>query len=401
MQSEARGSMGRWSRRFLYVVGVLALAAATLELGTRLLREPQGEPSISREASQGSDEFGQFRRDVSQCAALGVKYYEYFLFSWAPCATATVNVSDYYSSRRTPASEPADRADLIVWTFGGSTMQDFETTDARSIANVIARTLVTVGVSVRVENFGAPTFQSSLELVKFVTLAARVPPERLPGVVVFYDGYNDANHGYYFGAGSMQNDLSAKLAALIEHKSGTLSLYGISMGLAAHSAFWQTYVHKRLEHALFHDPDPQPDEANLRRAVDVYLRNTQIASGVCAAIGARCFFVLQPLIATKAPLGPGETQVIAAMKPSLIEFARRFYALTRAAMQGSPAFIDGSAVLNDHPEDVFHDLGHVSESGVPAVGEFIAGQILARLRDGPSAGAVAGDAAAAQTIRAP
>jgi hypothetical protein len=39
---------------------------------------------------------------------------------------------------------------------------------------------------------------------------------------------------------------------------------------------------------------------------------------------------------------------------------------------------------------VFHDLGHVSVYGVPAVGEFIAGEILARLRDGAPAGAVAG-----------
>jgi len=104
-----------------------------------------------------------------------------------------------------------------------------------------------------------------MELVKFMTLAARVAPEQLPGVVVFYDGYNDANHGYYFGAGNVQNDLSAKLAVLVEHKSGRLSLYGASLGLAAVSAFWRTYVHRRLERALFHNPDPQPDKANLHR----------------------------------------------------------------------------------------------------------------------------------------
>ena len=59
-----------------------------------------------------------------------------------------------------------------------------------------------------------------------MTLAARVPAERLPQVVVFYDGYDDANHGYYFGAGNMQNDLSAKLAALVEHEEGSLCSMG-------------------------------------------------------------------------------------------------------------------------------------------------------------------------------
>ena len=42
---------------------------------------PQSEDSDSRATSQGSDEFEQFSRDVSECAGLGVKYYEYFLFS--------------------------------------------------------------------------------------------------------------------------------------------------------------------------------------------------------------------------------------------------------------------------------------------------------------------------------
>jgi hypothetical protein len=216
-----------------------------------------------------------------------------------------------------------------------------------------------------------------------------VPADRLPDAVVFYDGYNDANHSFYFGAGNMQNDLSAKLAALVEQKSGTLLLYGASLGLADDSDFWRTHLHRRLERALFRDPDPQPDEANLRRAVEIYLRNTRIANGICAAIGARCFFVLQPLIATKTPLGPIEEQVIADIRPELIEFARRFYELAGAELQGSAGFIDASAVLNGQPGDVFYDLGHVSASGVPAVGQFIAEAILARTRDDAAAAALA------------
>jgi hypothetical protein len=140
-------------------------------------------------------------------------------------------------------------------------------------------------------------------------------------------------------------------------------------------------MHRRLERALFREPDPRPEEANLRTAVEIYLRNTRLASGMCAAIEARCFFVLQPLIATKTPLGPVEEQLIADMKPSLIEFARRFYELAAAELAGSPEFIDASTVLNGNPADVFHDLSHVSAFGVPLVGEFIATTMLERLKD--------------------
>ena len=389
--------MGKGSRRLLYVVGILVLCVATLNIGTHLLGAPKSERSMYRELSQGFEQLQELRQDVRTCGESGARYYEYFLFSAPPCETATVNVSEFFSSRQTPASVPADRAEMTVWTFGGSTMQEYQTTDERSIANAIARTIAAAGIRVRVENFGVATFQSSLELVKFMTLAARVPAGRLPDVVVFYDGYNDANHGYYFGAGNMQNDLSAKLAALVEQKGGTLFSYGGSLGLADLSAFWETHVHRRIEHALFHDPDPQPDEANLRRSVEIYLRNTRIASGICAAIEARCFFVLQPLIATKAPLGPIEQQVIADMKPSLIEFARGFYRQAGAEMHDNEDFIDASAVLNGDPTDVFYDLGHVSAFGVPMVGEFIANEILARLPEGAHARSVAGSEASRVT----
>lgn len=386
--------MGEAGRRTLYAIGVLVvLAVATLEVGTRLLGAPKGERSMYGANSEGFEQLEQLRRDVRECGRSGSKYYEYFLFSPPPCATETVNVSDFFSSRQSPASAPADAAELIVWTFGGSTMQEYQTTDERSIANAIASTIAAAGIGVRVENFGAPTFQSSLELIEFMTLAARVPADRLPDAVVFYDGYNEANHGYYFGAGNMQNDLSAKLAALVEQKYGTLFLYGGSSALSEVSTFWKTHVHHRLERALFRDPDPQPDEANLRRAVEIYLRNTRLASGMCAAIEARCFFVLQPLIATKTPLGPVEEQLIADIKPSLIAFARGFYELAVAELAGSPEFVDASAVLNGNPADVFHDLGHVAASGVPVVGEFIGTVILARLQDAVTAADVADDGA--------
>ena len=390
--------MGKAGRRFLGILGMLVLGVMVLEVGTRLVGGPKGGRSIYREISRDFAELKQLRRDASRCGEAGTRYYEYFLFSAPPCETATVGVSEFFSSRRTPASRPADQADLVVWTFGGSTMQEHQTTDERSIANVIASTMAAAGIGARVENFGVPTFQSSLEVIKFMTLAARAPADRLPDVVVFYNGYNDANHGFYFGAGNMQNDLSAKLAALVEQKSGTLFLYGASLGLTDYSAFWRTHVRRRLERALFRDPDPQPDEANLRRAVEIYLRNTRIARGICAAIAARCFFVLQPLIATKTPLGPVEAQVIADMRPALIEFARRFYELAGEQMHGSAGFIDASAVLNGHPGDVFYDLGHVSAFGVPAVGEFIAAAILERLREDAAPAGVAEGGAGIQTL---
>jgi hypothetical protein len=81
-------------------------------------------------------------------------------------------------------------------------------------------------------------------------------------------------------------------------------------------------------------------------------------------------------------------------------FSSRNTPLANEQMQGSAEFVDASAVLNGQPQDVFHDLGHVSAFGVPVVGDFIANAILARLRDGATAANAAGGAAG-QTIERP
>jgi hypothetical protein len=146
--------MGKGSRRLWYVLGVLVLGVATLEVGARVLGAPKAERSMYRENSREFEQFRQLRQDVRTCGEADTRYYEYFLFSAPPCETATVNVSDVFSSRHTPASRPAEQADLIVWTFGGSTMQEYQTTDERSIANAIAATIEDAGIAGRVEARG-------------------------------------------------------------------------------------------------------------------------------------------------------------------------------------------------------------------------------------------------------
>lgn len=241
----------------------------------------------------------------------------------------------------------------------------FQTTDGRSIANLAAATMKASGLNVRVENFGVVSFQSSLELVKFTALIARVPEDRLLQMVICYDGFNDVNHGFYFSAGNMQNDLSSKLAALVERRSHILLVYAASQTLARYSAFWRRHGHPRFEKRLFHDPNPNHDQANLQQAVDIYIRNTRMADAVCAAIDARCFFVLQPLITSKTTHGPIEQEVLAEKRPGLLAFARNFCRQVVAELGSHPGFIDASAVLNGRSDDVSYDLGHVSACGVP------------------------------------
>jgi len=141
----------------------------------------------------------QFIADRSAREIRKLKYHDFHLYSLAPYTSQTVTFTDFFSARRSPDSSPRSEASEIIWMFGGSTMQNLETTDELTIANQMAVRLKAFGVSANVQNFGTGSFQSSMELIKFQDLLRRVPPEMRPTYAVFYDGYNDAQCGYLFG----------------------------------------------------------------------------------------------------------------------------------------------------------------------------------------------------------
>lgn len=70
-----------------------------------------------------------------------LKYYEYFLFAPYPGTNGEMSISDNYSARKSPDSEERGKGKIIIWTFGGSTMLNIETSDRLSIANQVALNL--------------------------------------------------------------------------------------------------------------------------------------------------------------------------------------------------------------------------------------------------------------------
>jgi hypothetical protein len=240
-------------RVLLYVCMACLVMLTTLEVGARILVPSNVDNPRYLAISQGFEKLPQLLRDKRSGGGErhGTKYYEYEIYSNRPHVTETMTFTDYHSARLTPASVPRQEAGTIIWTFGGSTMQNAETSDELSIANAIAKVFISNGMKARVENFGVGAFQSSLELVKFSTLLARVPPAERPKVAIFYDGFNDAYYGYSSGAGTMQPDLSRKMAALVEGQSAKLAVYAASNWLSDYSKFWQSYVHNRIQSKLF------------------------------------------------------------------------------------------------------------------------------------------------------
>ena len=102
-----------------------------------------------------------------------------------------------------------------------------ETVDRLTIANQLALNLKKNNIKATVVNFGVGGFQSSLESIKFQDLLRRVDKRERPDIVIFYDGFNDAGQAFVFEAGTMQEDLSKKMEALVTGNYGKLAIYSI------------------------------------------------------------------------------------------------------------------------------------------------------------------------------
>lgn len=384
-------SARRTGRKLLLAAVTLFVCMLAVEGLTRLLiRGPRWIHPDYVKVSSGYEELDALIDDTQRTFS-ATQYYDEFLYAAAPVTTAHVTYTDYYSARRTPDSAPLSEAQHIVWTFGGSTMANTETTDSLTIANTWARIFNRELGPTHVKNFGTGSLFSSYELIKFQKLLREVKTDELPTMAIFYDGYNDSVHGFQYGPGSLQKDLSLKLEAFIEHEYLKIWTYSLSEMLERHSEFWERTGARGVEYLLFRLPPPRVDAEILSATVRVYTSNVRMAQATCGLFHVRCFFVLQPLLMTKTPLGPLERGALASLEahprfgPEGTRFVREFYALASGELADDESFIDASHVLDGRTQDDFYDIGHVSAQTPPVIGGKIATMILARLASGPTA----------------
>ena len=255
-------------------------------------------------------------------------------------------------------------------------MQNLETEDAFSIANNIGTELKRNGIRSRVLNFGTGGFQSAMESIKFQTLIRKVPKSELPTSAVFYDGFNDSMCGYFYGPGTMQVDLSLKMRDLVEGHYGRLLLYSFSQLLSRWSVFWSDYIGSRINQSLYLAGSLRDDGKNLKETVSAYVANVRMTGAICQEFQIRCFFMLQPLVVTKANLSPVEQKAMNELSSDYINFIREFYRLSSLELRHERTFTDLSDILNGRAESDFYDVGHTSPFTGKIIGQEIGKRIM-------------------------
>ncbi|HVC95238.1 MAG TPA: hypothetical protein VND64_16200 [Pirellulales bacterium] len=367
----------RLAGKLLLLAGMLSAAVGALEGWARWRAGIPRDERLWLKLAEDLPEKDQFLKDRGPWGRYELRYADYFLYHSAPRASPTVNFTSPFGARLCPGSVPAEEANQRIWFFGGSTMQNTETTDERTIANQATVRLNEAGLRVFSQNFGMGMFQSTLESIKFQELLRRVRPDERPTAVVFYDGFNDGYWGYTCGAGRMQADIASKLKLLVERDYAGVARYSLARGLFDWSQFYRdfgTWIFEPTggDAGFIFDGS----EENLRRTVEAYVMNTEVLRAICENLDIRPLFVLQPLVATKRGRTNDEEDVYRSLERGAATFVESFYRETRTKMADRDDFVDLSALLDDNGRTDFYDLGHTGPYTGAGIGHAIGERIL-------------------------
>jgi hypothetical protein len=320
------------------------------------------------------------------------RYYDYHCWSAPPYKSQTLNFEFYHGypcvQRRVPDSTGLETCDTVVWLFGGSTMQNTETSDEGAIANHVARALTAAGHRPTVVNFGAGGFTSSLEFIRLWDLLRRSSGRQIPDYVVFYDGYNDALFGGAHGAGVMGEDYHSRLAALVERQHGRLFWYTASEALGRWSAAWRRLVLTSVRTAFYQRYAASAASWASDRAVEcagMYVKNIRSIQAICGqeSWGRRItpVFILQPLVFLKTPNTAWEQEIISTLGEGQPRFTRQFYEEARSRLRSERTFFDLSGCLDGRAEDDFIDFGHIAPETGQVIGRRIADVLEGLIRE--------------------
>lgn len=336
-------------------------------------------------------------------------YWDYHYYSLTQVSSDAVNFEDIhlFNSRRVPCSADAD-VDKVVWVFGGSTMQNLETSDTGTIANALCESLTQVlDNNIKVLNFGVGSFFAELEIAKLVALYKQSlsRPDIRPDIVVFYDGYNDSvrlnvlhnwyglpeDYGQKFALTYSTAPTAWKTAYWIVRFFRESSQWAadnnanpISAALIRLEAFALNEASAGTEKPTSSAGEDEDDKLILPKA---FLNDQRVLAGICDSLDIECFTVLQPLLVLREkPVGDIEIGNREGFEASdMAKDTRDFYAQVLAdatALENCHyRLVDLSDFTETAPFDAqphFYDFGHTGFYSGALIGRFL-GERLAPL----------------------
>ncbi len=393
----------RWLGRGLRIVGIAIVFILILDLvawvGLKLAghREtPYLDPALVYPGASWGAEL------LDESAAVRVAWSPYCYWRAAPFASRYVNVNADGLRRTWDGGAPRVTGVNVrvhrVFVFGGSPIFGVEARDDYTIPSLLAKDLNQADIgNVQVIDYGQPGYVSTQELISFL-LALRA--DQRPDLVVFYDGFNDADAAYRSGTAGitagegerarefnlLNHSLASRRRALYRAAAATFltkSSLGVVLRTIRRHHAGSVSDRKTGKSLPIVNPVARRPDARLADTVAAdYLKNLRLADATAAGLGIGMLVYWQPSLATKNPRSAFESRLAgesARAAPGEEQFVREVGSDLRAIMvtpgYRGPRITDLSTILNGQRSCFVDDVNIVEGCNAVIASRLAAGAI--------------------------
>lgn len=253
-----------------------------------------------------------------------------------------------------------DKHSSNIFCFGGSTMWGWGARDNYTIASILSKLCNQQQAKgrVKITNYSQLGYVSTQCVID---LFLQLQKNKIPDVVIFYDGLNDIFSAYQAcAAGLAQNEFNRKF----EFES-TFNKKLLKQIVA------QSPTVNYLKELVIGSPkvtsQVRPDRLIIS-LIDAYKRNVNIVTALGKQYGFKALFYWQPVLFTKQHLTPFESQLYENHK-----FWEDFYYRTEVMLRNKTMmpenFHNISTIFSEYSAPLYIDPWHVNENGNTLIAE--------------------------------
>ena len=276
----------------LIMAGINYLAYLTLEKFTRQSQAEQTRlQEVARKSVFGADLIEDYMT-VAVEQSVRPRYHPFVEYIETARAGKFVNVSNQGTRCHYPNLNlcTANGGEKEIWVFGGSTTFGYGVKDNETIAAYLAERFP----DYRVVNFGAASYYSTVERIRFENLLAELAP---PKAAVFIDGLNDF---YYFNVPdkSHYSPILKEADEYLANKPEPLRALKNDVKAIVGNLATYRLLHKLREKLAVSTKAAGPDLANkeqISKAIARFHLNHTIVESIGDKLGISVLTVLQPV----------------------------------------------------------------------------------------------------------
>jgi len=359
------------------VIGATLLLIIGLELvcsfGSRIFSKKE-DPNYFKKVESYRNEpwVDEYFREFM--AALKTTWQSYVYFRWEPFKGKYLNINDRGLRFTVPSDLPDSETTkkINIFMFGGSTLWGWGVRDRYTIPSQLVEALAKHKVKAEITNFSEPGYVSTQELIDLIIQLQR---NKVPDLVIFYDGVNDVYAAYQSGvAGIPENEWKRELEYNLSNRYGKLRRLFL---LSSLDEFFLGRKIKELSQKLELTSMKRRNIDGLQKEiVEIYLDNLKIIDGISKAYGFKTMYYWHPIIYFKKYLTNYEENY------NNDEEMKNLYFKTYDILQQEKPYLarynfyDISGIFSNSRQSLYIDCFHVNEKGNKEIGERIADDVL-------------------------